>query len=121
MNETYYIKLTGKVNIPNELEIGHNFKVVLDGSVTSATRSDNEDGTFSLSYTFRPIIAEITKDHGEMVKSKDARSRSTQLRSVLYRIWESNEDKRPSDVMYDEVMKWIIKNADEINEKAKNS
>jgi hypothetical protein len=120
MNETYYLKLTGKVNVPNKVEIGHNYKITIDGSVTEEKREDNEDGTFSITSTFRPILAEIQKDHGEIVKSKDVRKRSQQIRAFLYRMWEADAgDSRGHEEAYDQTMKYILANIDEIYEKAR--
>jgi hypothetical protein len=84
---SYFIKISGKANIPTELGIGHNYKVVMDCSITSESKVDNEDGTYDVIYKVEPITAEITKDNGETIKARDPRKNSTKIRNYLYRIW----------------------------------
>lgn len=117
--ENYFIRLTGKVNIPKKVSIGHNFKLELQGSVTDERRSDLENGDFEVTSTFRPITCEIKTDLGETIKGKDTRSRSQQIRSYLYRIWESNNDPRGHEEAYDQTMKYILGNIEEIYNRAK--
>lgn len=117
--DNFFLKLTGKVNVPKNFEIGHNYRVVLDGSVTNEQKSDNEDGTFTYTATFEPIIAEIKKDHGEMVRSKDRRSWSTKIRHMLYRIWEANDDPRPHEQAYEDTMKYVVMVLDDLYDKAR--
>ena len=47
---TYAIRLTGKAFIPKSLEIGYNYKTELEGSITSLTEEDNNDGTHTFYY-----------------------------------------------------------------------
>lgn len=121
MNETYFLKLTGKVNVPSKVEIGHNYRIVLDGSVTEERKEDNEDGTFNVVSTFRPIVAEISKDHGPMVKSKDVRSWSKKIRDRIYRTWEANNDSRGSEEAYADFMKYVNANLEEFYEKSRRN
>jgi hypothetical protein len=118
MTDTFYLKLAGKVNIPSHMEIGHNYRVLLDGSVTGETKTDNEDGTYTVMSKFEPIVAEIQKDHGEMVKSKDVRSMATKVRHMLYRKWEANSSPLGHEEYYERVMRHIINNLEELAEEA---
>lgn len=119
MNETYFVQLRGKVNIPKKVSIGHNFKLELQGSVTDERRSDLENGDFEVTSTFRPITCEIKTDLGETIKGKDTRSRSQQLRAIMYRKWEMNDDFRGHEEQYEAAMRWCIANADYIYEQSK--
>ena len=85
-NETYYIKIKGKANIPNRLDIGHNYRLTADCSVTSDTVSDNDDGTLNRTATLEVITAEIQKDNGETVKAKDPRKNSVKFRKSAYMV-----------------------------------
>jgi hypothetical protein len=90
--DNYVLKLTGKAELPSPLKIGHNIKTTLQGSIVSETISDNEDGTNTHYFSFRPIIVEVLNETGERIKAKDVRRLSQQLRSLLWKRWqESNE------------------------------
>lgn len=120
MQETFFVKLTGKLNIPEKLPIGHNIRLSLDGSVTTEVREDNENGTFNIISKFIPITGEIVKDHGPVIKMKDTRSRSSQLRARLYRIWEATqEDSADCELSYERAMKYILTHAEELYEKSR--
>lgn len=85
MEETYYVKISGKVNVPSKVDIGHNYRLTMDCSVTQEMKEDNEDGTFSVISKMVPITAEIKKDNGEVVKAKDPRRNSQKVRNYLYK------------------------------------
>lgn len=115
--DNYFIKITGKVNVPEMISIGHNYELLLKGSVTDEKKEDAENGYYEYTATFRPITGEA-KILGKTLKFKDVRSRSTQLRSVLYKIWEGSEDPRESDTAYEDTMRYILAHAEELYLKA---
>ena len=115
----YVLKLTGKCSVPQSLEIGHNYKITIDGSITAETRSDNENGTFNVYYKFVPIVAEIQKDNGPVIKTKDTRSMSTKLRKVIYWLWQNNEKEiRDPEIAYQETMNAILGDVEFLYRKA---
>lgn len=103
MNETYYIKISGKANIPKRLEIGHNYKVVIDASITQEQKIDNEDGNFDVIFKVEPITAEISKDNGEIIKAKDPRKNSVKVRNLLKRYWMDDNCGIDFEKVYTEV------------------
>ena len=107
-NDNYVLKLSGKAELPKRLEIGHNIHTTLEGSITSETISDNDDGSKTHYFTFKPIIVEALTEKGERIKAKDTRSRSQQLRSLLFRIWRENNEPKEFDSWYDEQMVNLI-------------
>jgi hypothetical protein len=102
--DSYAIKLTGNAELPEPLSIGHNFKVELQGSITSETIEDNEDGTHTHYYKFKPVIVEAIKETGERIKAKDTRSRSQQLRALVFRNWREGNFSETFDEYYDRIM-----------------
>lgn len=112
MNETYYIKIVGKVNVEKKLEISHNIKLEMDCSATTETKEDNEDGTFNLTTKVIPITCKIIQDNGEIIKGKDTRSRSQKLRSRIWSIWNESKSAEDFETFYDKSMVKIITNAD---------
>ena len=99
--DTYYIKLQGKANIPTPLSIGHNFKIISDCSITGETKTDNEDGTFSITWKAEPITIEISKDNGEVIKAKDPRKNSQKIRNYLFKIYSDEGAIENFDMVYD--------------------
>lgn len=99
--DTYYAKIQGKVNIPIKLEIGHNFKLTADCSVTGESKEDNEDGTYSYVAKLVPITAEITKDNGPTIKAKDPRKNSQKIRNYLFKAYSDEGYVEDFDEVYD--------------------
>lgn len=89
--ETYYVKIQGKANISSPLSIGHNYRLTSDCSITSETKSDNEDGTFDVVFKVEPITVEIQKDNGETVKAKDPRKNSHKFRNACWRVSDNHQ------------------------------
>lgn len=110
----YVLKLSGKVSILEPIEIGRNYKVEIDGTITNETLSDNQDGKFNLYYKFEPILAKIKKDNGEIIKAKDPRKNSQKLRNLLYAIWLNNNDSSVFEDFYDEFMTYVMLHADNL-------
>lgn len=99
--ETYYVKIQGKANIPSRLEIGHNFKLEADCSVTSETRTDNDNGEFDVIFKLEPVTVSITKDNGEIIKAKDPRKNSQKIRNYLFKIYHDEGYIEDFDSVYD--------------------
>lgn len=108
MNDSYVLKLSGKAELPQPLEIGHNIKTVLEGSITSKTETDNEDGSHTHYYLFKPITVEAIDSKGERIRAKDTRSRSTQMRSLLFKRWREQNVAEEFDEWYDKEMVRIM-------------
>ena len=102
--DSYAIKLTGTAELPEPLEIGHNYAVSLQGSITAETISDNEDGSKTHYYRFRPVMVEVVRPKGERLRAKDTRSRSQQLRAWLFRLWREENSGESFDDYYDRRM-----------------
>lgn len=115
----HYIKLIGKACIPEPLELGNNYKVEIDGDVTGITDTDNNNGTKDRYYKFAPILVNILKDNGEVIKAKDNRSASKKVRNMCYRIWESNDDPRDYEQAYQDTIKQIMFELTELYERAR--
>ena len=80
---TYNLKLTGKLNIPEELPIGKDFHVALIGSITSITKKNNEDSSFTFDHKFEPFTLEILRENGTTMKV-DKTKLSQKLRSRAF-------------------------------------
>jgi hypothetical protein len=102
-NKIYYVKIAGKVNIPTELSIGHNYKLMADCSIVSEQKSDLENGEYSITYKLVPINAEIQKDNGETVKAKDPRRNSEKFRKYLFKLWSDDGILHEFDKVYEMV------------------
>lgn len=116
--ETYYVKIHGKANIPERLEIGHNFRLTSDCSVTQEQRIDNSDGTFDVIFKLEPVTVEIVQDNGKTIKAKDPRRNSQKIRNTLYREWALTLESIEFERFYDICTQIIIKNAVNIADEA---
>lgn len=110
----HIIKFTGKATALNALELGHNYKILVDGEITTLTRSNNQNGTIDVIYRFEPIIATIEKDNGEVIKTKDTRSKSEQLRKVVWKLWTLTSTSMDKETYYEKFMNLVIANAEAI-------
>ncbi len=110
MNEEFYLKLNGKVNIPERLEIGHNYHISLAGSITKEERADNNDGSFLVSWKFEPITCEVLTNKGLRIKATDKRKLSQKLRGRLFMIWQESGESMDFADYYEKRMNEIIQN-----------
>jgi hypothetical protein len=101
MNLTYYVKINGKVNIPTELSIGHNYELRADCSIVGESKDDNENGEYSVTYKLVPVTADITKANGEVVKAKDPRKNSQKMRNYLFKNYFDEGIIEDFDLIYD--------------------
>lgn len=112
----YIIKFTGKISILEPIELGHNYQIKVDSTVTQETNVDNNDGTVDKLYKVEPIIGEVIKDNGETLKIKDNRRNSEKIRKVCYAVWSSRSTDIDSDEMYNKVTNWVLSNMEIIQD-----
>ena len=115
---SHILRISGKVELLEEVEIGHNFKVAVSGSITSEELKDNQDGTFDKIYRFEPVLVELVNPLGKTIKSKDPRSKSKLLRSVIWREWKDSQSELGDEDFYNLLMNFIIRNLPSFVEKA---
>lgn len=115
--DTHLLKIMGKAELPQPVEIGHNFRVSSEGSVVSSNKSDNEDGSFTYTYVFKPIKIEVLTPLGETLKLSDTRTLSQQFRAMMWRIWKQyNDPESFEDVVYPRLMKNLLNAGPDIYE-----
>lgn len=104
MNEEYYIRLSGKANIPEPLEMGKNYKITADCSILSENIVDDQGGTKQKTYKAVPVTCEIVADNGKTIKAKDKRRISQTMRNYLFKLHaDSNAVIYPFDEVYEKV------------------
>lgn len=118
MSENYYIKIIGKANVPEKIEIGHNYRLEIDASVTSEQKIDNENGDFDVISKVEPIHITISQDNGKTIKARDPRKNSQKIRNTLYREWAFITEPIEFEKFYDACTKIILKNAVNIVDEA---
>ncbi len=106
--DSHYLKLSGKAELPKAIEISSNFRVLMEGSIISEEIIDNDDGTKSHAYRFKPVLVEGITKTGERIKTKDTRSRSQQFRMVLMKEWREANEPIDFETYYDREMVKII-------------
>ena len=113
-DDNYILRLSGKAELPQDIEIGHNWHVSMEGSITSKTITDNENGSQSVTYLFKPIKVELLDDKGKMLKLKDTRSSSQLFRGSLYKNWLNSQCGKTYDEWYQNGMIKMIQDKDAI-------
>ena len=111
-----FIKLAGKAEVPKELEIGKNYEIKIQGTVTSMTESDNENGSHSIYYRVEPVLVELVTDKGESIKARDTRSSSQLFRARLWKQWQNASSDLSFDDWYSRLMVQLIQRTEEIVE-----
>lgn len=107
---SFSIKLTGKAELSEPLEIDSNYKVTVSGSVISSSDISNQDGSCARVFVFKPVLVEVLTEAGKTLKAKDVRKQSQKLRGVLFRKWESSGENIEFENFYEREMGRIIKN-----------
>ena len=105
----YIIKLTGKASLPEALDIGHNYTVKIQGSITAKTETDRFDGGRIYYYRFEPVIVEVITETGKTIRARDTRRASQRLRSAIWKLWQDKQINREFDEYYEEIMRKLIK------------
>jgi len=108
------VKFSGKAEISKELEIGRNYDITAQGTVTALTEADKNDGSHIIYYKFEPIVVELITDKGEKIRTSDTRSRSQQFRSIVYKIWRTDNNPTPFEEYYDKLMVNLIAHAGDL-------
>lgn len=112
--DTFILKLSGKAESPKPLQVANNVHLVLDGSITSEIKSDNQDGSFTYIWTFKPVKVETLDETGESLKLKDTRSNSQLIRSLVYKRWVNAASSMPFEDYYTKVCGSIMMQMDRI-------
>ena len=106
--DSYAIRLSGKAELPEPLSIGSNYLVKLEGSITEETIIDNDDGSKTHLFKFKPVLVETATPQGKTIKARDMRSRSQQLRACFFKLWRDLNEPMSFDDFYDTEMLKII-------------
>lgn len=115
---SYILKISGKVELSEPLDIGHNYKIEVQGSITSKETKDNDNGTFDEIFKFEPILVDVINPLGKRLKAKDTRSDSKLLRAMCWAKWKEAKIEMGDEEFYHFIQGWIRHNFDWITEKA---
>lgn len=113
---SHIIKLTGRAELPEALEMSNNYKVTLQGAVNNVAHADNDDGTKNVIYTFKPVIVEVIDNIGKKITAKDSRSKSQLFRARMWKMWTNANTELDFETYYDRLMNNMIHQAEEISE-----
>lgn len=111
---SHILRFSGKAELPSAIEIGHNYQVQAEGSITTMSENDNEDGTVNRIYTFRPVRIEIAIPTGETLKLKDARTNSQLMRALIFKHWKGLASPVSFEETYDKVCRGIMRDMSEL-------
>lgn len=80
---SHSIQITGLAEIPEPLEIGKDYTLLIKASCNNINKSDQQDGGFSYKYRLKQISGEIQSEYGTTVVFKDKGSQSAKLRAQI--------------------------------------
>lgn len=115
---SHVIKISGGAELAEGLEFGKDYKLSLDGSVTSTRDKDNHDGTIDRTYTVKLLNA-IVKDEKKSIVVKDKHGQSQLTRGAIYHLHTDTGSTMNEEDFYIYVHKMIRANLREIYEKYK--
>ena len=101
-SNSYTARIVGLSELPEALEIGHDYTIVITANCNKISKQDNEDGSFTFNHSLRQLMAQITSDDGKVIKVKDKKSQSQKLRAQI--ILQAIEEGKDSEVEYDLLM-----------------
>lgn len=116
-----YIKVSGKAEIPEDLVLGEGYKITLDGEITDVNHRNNQDGTQDVAFLFKPATCTIENKYGSILKAKDPRKMSEQLRRAIWKAWQADESDLDEDKAYERTMLFFMKNIYAFYEEAKKT
>lgn len=82
----HLLKITGVSELPNQLELGESYTFLLTADVNSIKKEDENNGTFTFTYSAKQLTGEVKDKLGKIVKFQDKKSQSKKLRSQLVAI-----------------------------------
>lgn len=80
---SHAIKVNGKFEIAEPLEIDHSYNIELRADITAISKNSQENGEFEFIYHAKPEIGGIEMDNGKMLKMQDKKKQSVKLRQQL--------------------------------------
>lgn len=114
---SHILRLSGKAELPEEIQPGHNYHVSIEGSIPKVELHDNENGTWDKIYTFKSVKIDILDPLGKTLVLKDTRSQSQLFRAKLRHIYNFDQNISVDfDTFYKNIMSNLIENAAEVAE-----
>lgn len=104
----YLIALRGKISIPGEIDDTKSYKLLLDGEFISVKENNNEDGTFTKEYIFKPLMGQIEADNGAITRIKDVRKQSQKMRVIINKEWAISNSGVDQEDFYNKRMTGIM-------------
>ena len=106
----HIIRIVGLANIPEALLQGHDYKVLLDGSVVEIAEQNNQDGSVNLKYKIKIFGECQVKELGKTPIKGTSKNYtpSQELRFALRRAWNEQNEGLPFDDYYNNRMDEII-------------
>jgi hypothetical protein len=100
--DTQSVRLSGKFNIPEPIEIDNSYTLTLEGSVVSISKFSQENGEYEICYHIKPSHGEITGKGGKTAKLTQKTRHSLILRRLLAQI--AQDRGIDADLFYGQVM-----------------
>lgn len=117
---SHILRLTGKAELPHEIQIGNNYHVSLAGAIRTVAETDCDDGTVARSYTFKAIKVEVLDELGKTIVAKDTRSESQLTRALVYKYWVNMASREDFEEFYSKFHNIVRRDLNKILEELNN-
>lgn len=89
------IKFSGSASLSEGLVTDKSYRVGIEAECYSEEKKSRQDGSFDMHYKLRILGAEVLKDNGEIIHSKDKKTNSQKLRSLIFTKGYDYDDAMP--------------------------
>jgi hypothetical protein len=109
----HILSISGKASTQEPLELGQDYRVTIEGTITSQTDVDNDNGTKNRINKLKPRLVEEIVHKGRVIKVKDKSSTSQKNRARHF-IWQQEWLEPDVKMDYDRAGELIRKYYDDI-------
>ena len=101
----YLLQITGSASIPKELDRNKRLYIKAgELEIYSISDKDNQDGTYNRKYSAK-MVSHVDLEQGdEVIRSKDKKPRSKQLKGAIYHLQEELGIQMDDEEFYDKFM-----------------
>lgn len=102
IQNSHTLKITGVSELPSPLEIGKSYELRITGDCNAIKKQNNDDGSFTFTYSVKQLTGELVADKGDVIKFTDRKSQSQKFRQQL--VFIAQERGVDAEEFYEQTM-----------------